>query len=226
MAELAAMDFRVVAYDLRGSGRSEATPGPYSIDLLSEDLRALVETLGPRADRARRPFDGRADLADVRARHPGDVRALVGVGAPTGFSDEMRAALEARAATVEADGMDAVAATVAANAVAPTFRERSPEQLERLVALLAGNDARGYAAQCRAAAGVDLAGRLGAVKAPVLLVSGDLDGVTPATTAASTRRSCRTAGSRSSRTAVHTVTWERPGALAEAAWSFLLRSRR
>ena len=45
VADLAA-EFRVIAYDLRGSGQSEITPGPYTINLLADDLRALVDALG------------------------------------------------------------------------------------------------------------------------------------------------------------------------------------
>ena len=44
IAELAE-EFRVVVYDVRGSGISEATPGPYTIDLLQQDLDTLVSAL-------------------------------------------------------------------------------------------------------------------------------------------------------------------------------------
>jgi 3-oxoadipate enol-lactonase len=39
-------DYRVIAPDLRGHGQSEVTPGPYSMDLLAEDLYALLQSLG------------------------------------------------------------------------------------------------------------------------------------------------------------------------------------
>ncbi len=39
-------DFRVLRYDTRGHGASDAPPGPYSIQLLAEDAVALQDALG------------------------------------------------------------------------------------------------------------------------------------------------------------------------------------
>jgi 3-oxoadipate enol-lactonase len=221
-----AAGFRVVAYDLRGSGASEVTPGPYSIDLLADDLRALVGQLGlgPVALVAH-SMGGSIALA-YAARHPADVLALVGIGAPAEFPDQARVGLEARAAAVEADGMGAVAETVATNGVSPTFREGRPEEFGELVALLSGNDPRGYAAQCRALVGLDIAGRLGEIAAPTLLISGDRDGVSPpAVTQANAER---IEGGRFLIVADcgHILTWEKPEELAEVAWPFLREHER
>jgi 3-oxoadipate enol-lactonase len=214
-------EFRVIAYDLRGSGRSEVTPGPYTIDLLADDLRALVEALGlGRVALVAHSMGGSIALA-YAARHPADVRALVGVGAPAEFPDQARAALAARAEAVEADGMGAVAETVATNGVSPTFREGNPEGFQALIAMLAANEARGYAAQCRALVGLDLAGRLGQIAAPVLLVSGDRDGVSPP--AVTEANAARIADARFAivEDCGHILTWEKPDVLASAAWPFL-----
>ena len=37
---------RIIAPDLRGHGDSEAVPGPYSMDLFADDLKALLDALG------------------------------------------------------------------------------------------------------------------------------------------------------------------------------------
>jgi pimeloyl-ACP methyl ester carboxylesterase len=220
IAELAA-GFHVIVYDLRGSGASEVTPGPYSIDLLADDLRALVDELGlGRAALVAHSMGGSVALT-YAIRYPGDVLALVGIGAPAAFPDQARAGLAARAETVEAEGMGAVAATVATNGVSPTFREGKPGEFREFVALLEGNDPRGYAAQCRALVGLDVAGALGEVAAPTLLISGDRDGVSPpATTEANAGRipdgRCEIVADCG-----HILTWEKPEALAHAAWPFL-----
>lgn len=41
-----AEDYRVITPDLRGFGESEAPTGPYPMDLLAEDMRALLRELG------------------------------------------------------------------------------------------------------------------------------------------------------------------------------------
>ena len=40
-----APDYRVLRYDTRGHGRSEATTGPYTLDLLADDVAALLAAL-------------------------------------------------------------------------------------------------------------------------------------------------------------------------------------
>ncbi len=216
-----ALEFRVIAYDLRGSGQSEATPGPYTIDLLTEDLRALVGAMGLGRVALMGHSMGGSIVLSYAARYPGDVLALVGIGAPARLPDQGRAGMAARAETVEADGMAAVAETVATNGVSPTFREQRPEEFQELIAMLAGNDPRGYAAQCRALVGLDLVARLGEIAAPVLLVSGDRDGVSPPATTEATSSSVKDGRFTIVEDCGHILTWERPEALATAAWPFL-----
>src|SRR5438105_1818396 len=38
--------FRCIAYDHRGQGRTEVTPGGYDMDTLADDAAALIEALG------------------------------------------------------------------------------------------------------------------------------------------------------------------------------------
>ena len=123
--------------------------------------------------------------------------------------------------TVEADGMGAVAETVATNGVSPTFREQEPEEFRELVAMLAANDPAGYAAQCRALVGLAIAGRLGAITAPVLLISGDRDGVSPPAVTEANAGRIPAGRFEIVEDCGHILTWEKPGDLATAAWPFL-----
>ena len=224
IADLAA-EARVIAYDLRGSGQSEVTPGPYTIDLLADDLRSLVDALElGRVALLAHSLGGSIALA-YASRSPASVRALVGVGAPVGFPDQARAGLAARAEIVEADGMAAVAETVATNGVSPTFREHSPEQFQELIAMLAANDPAGYAAQCRALVDLDLAGRLGEIEAPVLLIAGDRDGVSPPAVTEANAALLPDGRGVLVEDCGHILPWEKPDALARAAWPFLREHR-
>jgi 3-oxoadipate enol-lactonase len=220
-----AADFRVVSYDLRGSGESEVSPGPYSIGLLCDDLRVLVDALSlGRVTLVAHSMGGSIALM-YATRYSRDVAAVVAIGAPAAFGDQARAGLETRARTVETEGMDAVAETVATNGVSPTFRERDPQGFKDLVAMLAANDPQGYAAQCRALVGLDIAGRLPDIGAPVLLISGDRDGVSPP--AVTEANAACIPGGRSAivEDCGHILPWERPAELAQAAWPFLREHR-
>jgi len=216
-----AREYRVVSYDLRGSGRSEVSPGPYSIGLLCDDLRALVDALGlGRVALVAHSMGGSIALT-YATRYSGDVSALVAVGAPAEFPDQARTGLETRARTVEAEGMGAVAETVATNGVSPTFHEGDPRGFQEFIAMLEANDPQGYAAQCRALVGLDIASQLAEIRAPALLISGDRDGVSPpAVTEANAGRipGCEF---RIVDDCGHLLPWEKPGELAAAAWPFL-----
>jgi 3-oxoadipate enol-lactonase len=216
-----AREYRVVSYDLRGSGRSEVSPGPYSIGLLCDDLRTLVDALGlGRVALVAHSMGGSIALT-YAARYSGDVSALVGVGAPAEFPDQARAGLETRARTVEADGMRAVAETVATNGVSPTFREGDPQGFQEFIAMLEANDPQGYAAQCRALVGLDIANQLAEIRAPALLLSGDRDGVSPPAVTEANAGRIPGCAFRIVQDCGHLLPWEKPGDLASAAWPFL-----
>ena len=214
-------DFHLVSFDLRGSGSSEVTPGPYTIGLLVDDLRALVEAKGlDRIALVGHSMGGSIVLA-YAARYPDDVRAVVAVGAPSTLPDAARAGLAARAETVEAEGMAAVAATVAGNGVSPSFQAEQPDAFAAFVALLERNDAHGYAAQCRALVDLDLPAELPRITAPVLLLSGDKDGVSPPAATEATAALIPDSRFTIVDDCGHILPLERPEALAEAAWPFL-----
>ena len=215
IAELAE-EFRVVVYDLRGSGSSEATPGPYTIDLLQHDLDALVQALdlGP-VGLVGHSLGGGIVLAQA-ARHPDRVRAVVGAGAVTTLPDAGREGMRTRAETVEANGMAGVAETVATNGVSPTFRETRPEEFQELISMLGSANVAGYAAQCRALEALELTGELGSIRAPALLVAGELDQASPVT------RNEANAEQIGAELLVlpdcaHIIPWEKPAELLAAA---------
>ena len=172
-------EFTVVTYDLRGAGRSEIPPGPYSLDDFVGDLRELVGELGlDRPALVGHSFGGTIALA-YAAGFPAEVSALVAVGGPTDLPDAARQAMRERADTVEEHGMAAVAETVATNGTAQEFREQMPDEYDAFVEVLKANDPTGYAATCRAIADFDMTGRLERITAPVLLMGGIADGVAP-----------------------------------------------
>ena len=68
VAEALAGDATLVAPDLRGRGRSNELPGPYTVARHADDCAALLDHLGADRRRRHRPLDGR--LRRDRARHP------------------------------------------------------------------------------------------------------------------------------------------------------------
>ena len=220
LVEPLAREFRVVAYDMRGSGGTPVT-GPTSLDELEADLDALVEAL----DLGRVLLMGHsmsgALVLKYAADHPERTLGVVAVGAPAELPDAGREGMRTRAETVEAQGMTAIAETVATNGMAPAFREAHPDVVEAFVALLESNDPAGYAALCRVVAGLDVTGDLGRIAAPVLLVAGELDAVAPPAASEKTAAAIPNARYVPIPDCAHIVPWEQPDALLEAGLPFL-----
>lgn len=225
-AEELARDFRVVVPDLRGAGESPRPPGPYSLQDFVDDLHELVEQLELAPAALVGHSFGGSIVLEYAAQYADGVSAVVAVGAPTELPEQNREGMRARAETVEHEGMDAVAESVATNGTAPSFREERPDEFQAYVELLASADPAGYAATCRAIADLDIGDHLSRIAAPVLLVAGDRDGVAPQEL--NRRNAERVPGG----TFVeipdcgHIVPWEKPEALLEAARPFLVEAAR
>jgi 3-oxoadipate enol-lactonase len=214
-------EFEVVTFDLRGTGASERAPGPYSMDDFVADLRGLVEELGlERPALVGHSFGGSIALA-YAARYADEVAAVVSAGGPVVLSEQGQQGMRDRAETVEAQGMEVVAETVATNGMAPSFREAHPEEFRAYAGVLAANDPATYAATCRVLAEMDLRGELPKIAAPVLLIAGDRDGVAPPAAQEETAAALRHAERIEVPECGHILPWEKPEALRDAVLPFL-----
>jgi 3-oxoadipate enol-lactonase len=169
--------FRVVRFDLRGHGRSPVPPGPYDIADLGADLLALLDRLGvERAHLCGLSIGGMVALwAAEHAPERVDRLVMVCVSARLEPSE----AWIARAATVRAEGMDAVADAVVGRWFTPAHAARNPDLVVRMRAMIAGQPAEGYASCCEAIAAMDLRPGLSAVRAPTLLIAAEDDPAIP-----------------------------------------------
>ena len=177
--------FRVVAYDLRGLGRSSTPRPPYSVDLLAADLGGLLDALElERATLVGHSLGGTVALTYATV-HPERVSSVVAVSAPSFTSPELRSGLAERGELARRDGMAAVAELHAQAGLPEDFRTANPDVTAVYKQILGSGDPLGYAALCGVAVDLD-AERLGQLTMPVLLVEGELDRVVPPATVRAT----------------------------------------
>ena len=178
-AQLAELEerFRVVRYDTRGHGRSPVPDGTYSIDDLADDLVALLDRLGvERAQLVGLSLGGMTAMR-VASRNPErvDRLALLCTGAQlppaTAWTD--------RAATVRAEGTEAVAAAVVERWFTAEYLDSHPDVRTGHEPMVASTPAEGYAGCCEAIAKLDLREELSAISAPTLAIAGEDDPATP-----------------------------------------------
>jgi 3-oxoadipate enol-lactonase len=169
--------FRLILYDQRGHGRSPVPPGPYSIDELGQDVLDLLDRL----EFERVSFCG--------ASMGGMTGMWLAINAPqridrlalccTSPHIPPRERWTERAELVRDKGVGAVADASLERWFTPALRKRRPERVAELEATLRGLDPEGYAACCEALAEIDLRDRLGEIRAPTLVITGEDDLSTP-----------------------------------------------
>src|SRR3990172_3014382 len=76
-AELLAKRFKVLRYDTRGHGRSDAPAGPYTLELLADDAKGLLDALGVREAHWIGISMGAMIGQTLALRHPGVLKSLV-----------------------------------------------------------------------------------------------------------------------------------------------------
>jgi 3-oxoadipate enol-lactonase len=167
-------DFRVLRYDHRGHGGSSVPPGPYSIDDLAGDALALLDHLGIERATFVGLSIGGAVAITAALRAPERIERLVLCSTAAHLPPPEQ--WHERAATVRADGVEAIAGAVLERWLTP---EAPAELGERLRAMLVATPREGYASCCEALAGYDARGRLGELTMPVVAIAGDGDPTTP-----------------------------------------------
>jgi 3-oxoadipate enol-lactonase len=172
--------YRVVRYDVRGHGASATPPGPYSLREMADDVRALLDSLAIRdVHFAGMSMGGCIGLAFALA-HPGRVRSLVLCDTTACYGPAVAPMWDERLRVAETAGMapELVERTMAIW-FSPDFRARRPEVVDRIAAMLAACDPRGYAASIRAIGWADQRDRIAAIRVPVLVLVGENDPGTP-----------------------------------------------
>jgi 3-oxoadipate enol-lactonase len=170
-------DHRVVRYDARGHGGSDAPPPPYTLDRLGEDLIGLLDALAiARVHVVGASLGGLVGLW-IAVRHPGRVNRAVfaGTAARIGTAE----AWQERADAVRAGGPEAVADLVMTRFFSDGFRRDHADIVARYAGILRVQSRRGYEATCLALRDADLRDEVASISAPTLIVVGDQDVATP-----------------------------------------------
>ena len=175
---------RLVRYDARGHGESEATPDPgdYRWERLAEDMLALADAVGAERFVAGGASMGAATTLHAAVAAPDRVEAMVIVIPPTAWATRRaQAALyEERAARVEEGGLPAYLAMTQAAPIAGIFAAE-PELARRVPAIAEAS----LATVMRGAAASDLPepDRIRALSQPALILAWDPDPGHPVSTA-------------------------------------------
>lgn len=168
---------RVLRYDGRGHGRTEAPPGPYTVDELAADAVGLLDALGlERVHFCGLSMGGMVGQV-LGARH-GDRLASLVLCATTCHMPP-RSNWDERIRLVGEGGMAAIVDAVTERWFTAGFRKSQPAAVEQVRAMILGTPAEGYGACCAAIRDMDICEAARRIAVPTLLIAGAED---PATT--------------------------------------------
>ena len=213
--------FRVLRYETRGHGKTDAPKAAYTLDQLADDALALLKSLGIQkthwvglsmggmigqtlALKAPEVFAS-LSLCDTSSRIPAEAK--------TQWADRIK--------TAETQGMEPLVEPTLARWFTEPFRKSRKEVIDRVATMIRTTPPAGYAGCCHAIAALDLTDRISAIKIPTIAIVGEDDPGTPV--AAHEVIHAKIAGSKLEilKSAAHLSNMEQPEAFNKALTGFL-----
>ncbi len=210
---------RILRYDMRGHGLTDAPDGAYFMGDLVADAAALMEATGFRDAVFVGLSIGGVVAQGLAAERPDLVRAAVlsNTAAKIGTEDGWNQ----RIATVRAEGIGAIADQVMRLWFTKAFHANRADELALWRNMMTRTPLDGYLGCCAAIAGTDLRDSTAGLKLPVLALVGDQDGSTPPDLVRETAESIAGARFEIVRGAGHIPCVEQPEATAALIAAFL-----
>ena len=213
--------FRVLRYETRGHGHTEAPKDAYTLDQLANDALAMLKALGI----ARTHWVGLSmggmigqtlalkapeiflslSLCDTSSRIPAEAKLL--------WQDRIK--------TAETQGMEPLVESTLARWFTEPFRKSRKDVIDKVATMIRTTPPAGYAGCCHAIAALDLTDKISAIKLPTIAIVGEDDPGTPV--AAHRVIAEKIAGTRLEilKSAAHLANMEQPEAFNRALTSFL-----
>jgi 3-oxoadipate enol-lactonase len=211
--------YRLLLYDKRGHGLSEATPAPYAMVDHVHDLAALLDYHGIESVCVVGISVGGLIAQGLAALRPDLVAALVlcDTAHKIGTEESWNARIEA----VRKNGIEAIADGILKLWFTPAYRSSENPDFAGYRAMLTRSHVEGYVGTCAALRDADLTESTRALKIPVLCLAGDQDGSTPPDLVRSTAALIASAEFRLVADAGHLTCIEQPDAVADLIATFL-----
>jgi 3-oxoadipate enol-lactonase len=212
--------FRLLRYDQRGHGGTEAPAGRYTYATLLADAIALFDALGITRTHFCGLSMGGATALGLAELHPDRVDRVVVCDSPAMSTPASTQQWEERVAMAQKGGMEALVESTMARWFPPEIHAAKPPYLDDVRAMIRATPVNGFIGCSAALADHDYNSAVATVTRPVLFIAGSKDGVTPA---AMKDMSARLKGSRyvELEGAGHISNLDRPVEFTKAVREFL-----
>jgi 3-oxoadipate enol-lactonase len=171
-----ARQYRIVSIDMRGHGESAAPDYPYSLEMLSEDVIGVLDSLGIERPVIFLGISIGAMIGQALAlRHADRLRALVLCSAVSRMPPEARAMWDQRIESIRKDGIESQVQLTLERWLSQEFRTRDPDTTKWVADMIRATPVAGMIGCARAIQKLDYTDQLGRIALPTLIIAGEKD---------------------------------------------------
>jgi len=171
--------YRILAYDTRGHGATEAPKGAYTLEQLADDLFFLLKELKITSTHYCGLSMGGMIGQTFALKYPGIFRTLTLADTTSRYPAEAAPVWAERVKTAEAKGMEPLAQPTLERWFTEPFRKANPAVVDGIRKLIIATPVAGYAGCCHALPKINATARLKEIKCPILVIVGEQDPGTP-----------------------------------------------
>jgi 3-oxoadipate enol-lactonase len=168
-------DFQVLCYDLRGHGGSETPAGEYTIEMLANDLRDLLDSLSVRKTFLVGLGLGGAIAQAFAVKHQDRLLGLMPCCCRARMVPDFAAMWHKLRETVQQQGLEAIVEPTVQRWFSDQFKAANPDILEKVRAMIRRTTREGYLGVTAAFLGLNVEDELRRIGVPTLYVSGAED---------------------------------------------------
>jgi len=170
---------RVLRYDQRGHGATDAPAGRYTFELLIADAVALMDALGIKRAHFAGLSMGGATALGFAQKHPDRLDRVIVCDSPCQSTPQSAQQWNERIAVAEKQGMEPLVEPTVGRWFPPDILKTNPPYLDKVREMVRTTPANGFIGCAAALADHNYAVAAGTVTRPVLFLVGEKDGVTP-----------------------------------------------
>ena len=171
--------FQVLRYDMRGHGHSDVTPGPYTIELLAEDVIGLLDALGIDRVHSVGLSVGGMIGQSLALNHAKRLRSLALCDTASAVPQEAQPIWQERIEKTREKGMESQVNETMERWFTPAFLKQNPPMVGLIRKQILATPVAGYLGCAEAIRKLNYLNRLSEMKLPTLIMVGEDDPGTP-----------------------------------------------
>jgi 3-oxoadipate enol-lactonase len=171
--------FKVLRFDTRGHGLSEAPAGAYTLEALADDVKGMLDALGIRAAHWVGLSMGGMIGQTFALKYPGVLQSLVLADTTSRYPPEAAPIWAERIRIAESQGMEPLVQPTLERWFTAPYRASHAAEVARIADMIRATPVAGYVGCSHAIPRIDLTARLAEIKLPALVIVGEQDTGTP-----------------------------------------------